>query len=162
MGISPLTLLYLNLYSALGGGELSLPHLARLPDRKIKPLFLFARPGSFSRRLDAMGIETMVLGYAPTVLSRLFLPSLFLKNLRAGFALARLIRGRQIDLVHCTDLFSLLLLLPAFLKTRIPIVYNVIMFYNRPQGLLFRWLASGMVRCIVAPSRAIMADLVTR
>ena len=154
--------LYLNLYSDLGGGEFSLLHLARLLDRKIKPLFLFARPGSFSRRLDAMGVETMVLGYEPAMVSRLLLPTLLFRNLRAGFALARLIRVRQIDLVHCTDLFSLLLLLPAFLKTRIPIVYNVIMFYNRPQSRLFRLLSAIMIKRIVAPSQAIRNDLINR
>ena len=157
-----MNLLYLNLYSDLGGGELSLLHLAQLLDRKIKPLFLFARPGSFSRRLDAMGAETLMVDYAPAMVSRLWLPSLFFKNLRAGFALSRLIRERRIDVVHCTDLFSLLLLLPAFFSTRIPIVYNVIMFYNRPQSLLFRWLSSMMVKRIVAPSHAIRNDLVER
>ena len=104
----------------------------------------------------------MMLGYAPAMVSRLFLPWLFFKNLRASFALAPLIRDRRIDLVHCTDIFSLLLLLPAFFTTRIPIVYNVIMFYNRPQSLLFRWLASRMVKRIVAPSQAIRNDLVER
>lgn len=146
----------------MGGGEFSLFHLARLLDPKIKPLFLFARPGSFSRRLESMGIETMMLAYAPVVLSRFFLPLVFLKNFRAAFSLARLIRERRIDLVHCTDLFSLLLLLPAFLQTRIPIVYNVIMFYNEPQRRLFRILAPKMTRRVVAPSRAVRDDLVHR
>lgn len=109
-----------------------------------------------------MGAETLMVDYAPAMVSRLWLPSLFFKNLRAGFALSRLIRERRIDVVHCTDLFSLLLLLPAFFRTRIPIVYNVIMFYNRPQSLLFRWLSSMMVKRIVATSHAIRNDLVER
>lgn len=157
-----MNILYLNLYSDIGGGELSLLHLARFLNSKIKPLFLFARPGSFSRRLEAMGAETLMVDYAPAMVSRLWLPPLFFKNLRAGFALSRLIRERRIDVVHCTDLFSLLLLLPAFLSTRIPIVYNVIMFYNGPQSLLFRWLSSMMVKRIVTPSHAIRNDLVER
>lgn len=154
--------LYLNLYSDPGGGEFSLLHLVRHLDPKVKPLFVFSRPGTFSRQLDGMGVETGVAGYEPVMLSRFFVPSIFLKNIRAGFALVRLIRERRIDLAHCTDLFSLLLLLPAFLATRIPIVYNVIMFYNRPQRLLFRWLSSMMVKRIVVPSQAIRNDLVER
>lgn len=153
--------LFVNLYAEMGGGEYAVYNLAKLLDpERFEPIFLFNKSGPFVDKIEALGVKTVLIPYEGVMLQRLLHPRIFWSNFKASLTLRQYIKAHSIQIIHCTDVFSLLLLLPAFLLHRIQIVYNVIMYYNAVQCAAFNVLGLLMVRCIVAPSQAVKNFLV--
>ncbi len=149
------------MYAGLGGGEVALLHLARRLDRtRFDPIFVFPLPGPFPEQLKQSGIHVEFLPFKPTMLSRLLHPFLFVWNFSCARRLKALAREWKVDLVHCSDLFTLLLALPTTLSLRTPIVYNAIIFYNKSQRLLLRTLVRRWIKHVIVPSELMLKHIV--
>lgn len=153
-------LLILNLYTEMGGGEYALYNTLRHVDRdQYVPVMVFPRNGTFSRKTEAIGIETVILPYPVVMLKRLVIPSVMLRTANASKRIHHLMREKQIDAVQCSDILSLLLLAFPVMVSRVPVVYCVIFFYEWIRMLLFNLLALMLVDSIVTNSPAVADDL---
>lgn len=153
-------ILYLALYAEMGGGEYSVFNLLKSLDRRrFSPVVVMNQEGEFQKKLESIGVEVILVQFETVMLRRLINPWVMWKNLKGALAIKGVIVTRPIELVHCSDLLSLFLLLPAYFRTRIPIVYNVIMFYTIGQKMLLALLARLMSVRLVANSAAVKNSL---
>ncbi len=149
------------MYTGLGGGEIALLHLGRRLDRtRFQPIFLFPSFGPFPERVKQSGIQVEFLPFKPTMLAGLLNPFILFPNLACAIRLKSFARASNIDLIHCSDLFTLLLALPTAISRRIPIVYNAIIFYNKCQRLLLQTLTRRWVRHVIVPSEVMLKHVV--
>src|SRR5688572_1986289 len=108
------TVLYLSLYTTIGGAERALLELlGTLDTRRFRPLVVVPGGGALVRALEARGIEVHVEPFSPAPLHGLLRPRVASALLRAAWRLRRLARERGVRLFHCGDLLGALLLLPA-------------------------------------------------
>jgi glycosyltransferase involved in cell wall biosynthesis len=155
-----ITVLYFNLFTWLGGGEYSVYNLAKNLDRsKFRPILLFCKRGPFTDKADADKIETFIVPFIVTNPVGILKPGNIIKNFRTSFEIMKLLRNQQVDVVQCSDVFSLLLLLPSLIRFRLPVVYSVIVFYGTLRYWLFNLLAILFIDRIVANSEAVKNDL---
>ena len=98
------------------------------------PIFLGPGEGELPRRLRSAGIETIILPpggeiapYGGAILrarpwskARLLLP-----YMRYAFRVARILREKDIDILHCNSIRSLLTVAPAARLARIPLVWHL-------------------------------------
>jgi glycosyltransferase involved in cell wall biosynthesis len=153
-------ILILNLYTEMGGGENALYNTLRTIDRKsFNPIMVFPKNGTFTRKTERIGIETVVLPYPVVMLKRLLSPSVMLQMVSASRRIHRLVREKQVDAVQCSDVLSLLLLALPVMISRIPVVYSVIFFHEWTRMLLFNLLALMLVDIIVTNSHPVADDL---
>jgi glycosyltransferase involved in cell wall biosynthesis len=155
--------LYMNLYTEMGGGENAVYEIVKGLDRsRFRPIMVFNRRGPFVEEVEKAGIETVILPYPSVMLKKLIVPGVFRDVLRASRVLKTYVREQNIDCLHCVDVLSLILLARTILTLRIPVAYNVIFFYERTRIILFNILAIVLVKEIVANSQAIRNDLLRR
>ena len=158
-----MTLLFVNLYTEMGGGEYAIYNLVKGIDRsRFRPMMAFNRMGPFVEEVEKAGIETVILPFPSVMLKKLVVPSVFLDVLRASKVLKQYVRDQSIDCLHCVDVLSLVLFARTILSLRIPVTYNVIFFYEWTRIVLFNILAIVLVKKIVANSQAIKNDLLQR
>lgn len=158
-----ITILFLNLFTWLGGGEYSVYYLVKNIDRSAyRPILLFNKNGPFREKAQAIGAETAIIPYDIVEPKKLLRPRSVLRNIRASFAIKRLIRSEGVDLIQCSDVFALVLLLPALISFRIPVVYSVIVFYGRLRCWFLNLVAILFIRHIVTNSSAVKADLLNK
>jgi glycosyltransferase involved in cell wall biosynthesis len=147
----------------MGGGEYAIYNLVKGLDRsRFRPLMAFNRRGPFVEMVEQAGIETVILSYPTVMLKRLIVPGVFMEVLRASKLLKNYVREQGIDCLHCVDVLSLILFGRAILRRRIPVVYNVIFFYEWTRIILFNILAVVLVKRVVTNSHAIRNDLLKR
>jgi glycosyltransferase involved in cell wall biosynthesis len=148
------------MYSTAGGGEISLCYLLKGLDRKrFTPLVVVNGYGPLVDRLEKLGIRVLYVPFRKTHIVRLIIPWTFGQNLRASLMLRQIIEREKVNLVHCADLFALVLLLPSLLCHRVRVVYQAIIFYHRVQRFALRLFATKMVKRIVANSFAVRESL---
>lgn len=158
-----LTILFVNLYTEMGGGEYAIYNLVKGIDRShFRPIMAFNKRGPFVEKVEAAGVETVILPYPSVMLQKLIVPSVFRDVLRASKILKQYVREQKIDCLHCVDVLSLILFARAILSFRIPVVYNVIFFYEWTRIVLFNILAIVLVKRIITNSAAIKDDLLRR
>ncbi len=158
-----LTILYVNLYVGMGGGEYSLLHLLKNLDReKFCLIMMFNKRGPFVDKVERLGVETVFFPYEVVILRRLLNPRVFWRNVKASFQIKSFLKSYNVDIIQCSDVLSLLLLLPSLLRLKIPVIYNVIMFYDRARSWLFNPLALFFVKQIVTNSKAVRNDLLKK
>ncbi|HEV8537302.1 MAG TPA: glycosyltransferase family 4 protein [Bacteroidota bacterium] len=156
-------ILFISLYTEMGGGEYVLFYLMRYLDRnRFQPVLMCDKRGPLTERSETTGVEIAIVPFEVVILKHLIKPAAFLKNVRASLAIKRVIRERNIDIIQCTDVLSLLLLLPSKIGDRIPIVYGVTFFHEWSRSVLFNFLAVLMVNRITTISRAHQNDLVKK
>jgi len=156
-------ILYVNLFTWLGGGEYSVYNLVKHTDpSRFHPILMFNKGGPFVEKVKSSGIETVVIPYVVVKPKKLLLPTVVWRNLRASLQIKRFIRQRHIDVIQCSDVFSLILLLPTLLSRRIPVIYSVIIFYSFVRCMVFNLLALIFVRNIVTNSLSIKEHLLKR
>jgi glycosyltransferase involved in cell wall biosynthesis len=159
----PLTILYVNLYTEMGGGEYALYNLVKGLDRsRFRPIMAFNRRGPFVDIVEAAGVETVILPYPSVMLKKLIMPGVFRDVLRASKVLKEYVRNNNIDCLHCVDVLSLIVFARTIFSLRIPVVYNVIFFYEWTRIILFNILAVVLVKKIITNSQAIKSDLLRR
>ncbi len=152
--------LLISLYTQFGGGEYGLYYLLKHIDRrKFEPILVVKERGPLVEKAESFGIECIVVPFAVVMLQQLIRPGIFGKNLKASFALRRIIISKKIQIVHCQDVLSLLLLLPASLTCRIKIIYNVIFFHESLRVFLLDLLSLFRVRCIAVLSESIRSSI---
>ncbi len=160
---APAKILFINLYTEMGGGEYAMYHLLKGMDRsRFKPVMMFNQRGPFVEKVESIGVQTVIIPFRTVMLKRLIRPKEFASAMRTSFELCGYIQQEKFDLVHCTDVLSLVFLWRAMISKRIPVVYNVIFFYEWTRVLLFNLLALLFVKRIVTNSFAIRKDLISR
>lgn len=163
MPTKKITVLYFNLFTWLGGGEYSVYYLANNLNRsRFEPIMLFNKKGVFVDKAKANGIETFIIPFVVSNPTALLKPGNIIKNIRASFKIMKLLRNRQIDVIQCSDVFSLLLLLPSLIRLRLPVVYSVIVFYSTFRYWFFNLLALLFVDRVIANSEAVKNDLLNK
>jgi len=155
-----ITVLFFNLFTWLGGGEYSAYNLVKhLNHSRFHPVMMFCKQGPFVQKVEACGIEAVILPYEIVEKKRLIMPGSIWRNITASLAIKRWVHVQGVDVVQCSDVFALLLLLPSLVLTRIPVVYSVIVFYGRWRSWFFNFLALLFVDRIVVNSQAVKDDL---
>ena len=146
--------LYLNLYSEMGGAENALLHLlAELDPGRFRPLVVLASAGPLVTRLHEAGVESLVIPFSARSLWHLAAPWVLLRHARAALQLRRLVLERGARLLHVSDLLGLLLAVPA-VREGARLVYQVNYLGAAPRRLLWRMVASRYVARILAFSEA--------
>ncbi len=149
-------ILFINLYVEMGGGEYSILNLFKGLDRnKFYPVMLFNKRGPFTEKVESMGIETVVIPFQSVDLKRLFSPKIFFRNIKASIQIYKYIRSNHIDIVQCSDVLALLMIIPAKILLRIPIIYSIIFYYEWIRLMLFNLIAVFFVRKIITNSKAV-------
>ncbi len=157
------TILFFNLFTWLGGGEYSVYYLVKnIPRPAYRPIMLFNQNGPFPEKARAIGVETAIIPFHIVEPIKLLNPGSVLRNLRASLAVSRLIRNERVDIIQCSDVFTLVLLLPALLRFRIPVIYSVIVFYGWLRSWFLNLFAFLFIRHIVANSGAVKEDLLKK
>lgn len=157
------TILYFNLFTWLGGGEYSVLHLVNnLNHSRFHPILLFNKDGAFVEKVRATGVETVIIPFVVTRPLSLLKPQNIIKNWKSSIQIMRLIRNRQIEIIHCSDVYALLLLFPSFLRYRLRVIFNLIIFYGAMRYRFFNLLAIIFVDRIVATSNIIKNDLLKK
>ncbi|HEY6192859.1 MAG TPA: glycosyltransferase family 4 protein [Bacteroidota bacterium] len=157
------TILFINLYSAMGGGEYALYNLLKHLDRsRFRPVMMFNERGEFARRVESLGIETVVLPYQVMMLRELVHPARFAQMLKSSRQIANYLKQDPAELIHCSDVLSLMFIAIPVIRFRISVVYSVIFFYEWTRILLFNFLAIILVDKIIANSSAVRKRLQAR
>jgi glycosyltransferase involved in cell wall biosynthesis len=157
---TPKKIAVISIYTSMGGGEYGLLHLMQNLDRsKFQPVLIVNEDGPLVERAKSIGIEVLYLEFCTVMLKHLIRPKIFWQNLKASFQLRKILRQNRIDIIHCSDVLSLLLLMPSLLTRRIPVLYNVIFFYESARAVLFNLLVPFGVRKIICLSRMVLDDL---
>lgn len=155
--------LYVSLYTEMGGGEFGLYYLIRCLDRtRFHPILMVNGRGPLTEKVQDLGAEIVVMPFPVVMLQQLVSPAILWRTWKASLAIRRYISERQIDLIQCSDVLALWLLMPAILTLRIPIVYSVIFFYELTRAIVFNLLALVGVRYIVCLSRMLHDDTARR
>ncbi len=162
-----ITLLFINLYVEMGGGEYSIYNLLKAIDRtRFRPIMMFNKRGPFVDKVKALGVEVVFIPNEVVILKKLLDPRVFWRNLKVSFQIKSFLKSCAakggIDIIQCSDVLSLLLLFPSLLRFHIPVVYSVIMFYDRARSWLFNLLALFFVKQIVTNSKAVRDDLLKK
>lgn len=149
----PRTILFINLYSEMGGGEHALYNLVKRLDRtQFRPLMMFNERGTFAAKVESLGIETVVLPYRAVMLRELVRPGRLFQMLKSSGQITRYLKQDRAEAIHCSDVLSLLLIAYPVVRFRIPVVYSVIFFYEWMRVLLFNLLAILLVDKIITNS----------
>ena len=166
-GIAPpvrkTNIVFVSLYSEMGGGEYATYNLLKNLDRdRFHPIVLFGGRGTFVDKVQSLGIETLIVPFQPVMLKELVNPMVLRTVLKKSGEISRSLGGRDIDIVHCSDVFSLFLVLKSVLRSRMHVVFNIIFFYEWPRLILFNILAIFFVNEIVTNSHAVARDVVRK
>src|SRR5262249_49879591 len=78
---------------------------------------------------------------------------------RASRSISRYLRGQAIHIIHCSDVYALILIAAPVVRLRIPVVYNMIFFYEWTRMVALNLLAAFTVSSIVTNSLAVERDL---
>lgn len=144
----------------MGGGEISLYYLLKWLDRRrFTPLVVVNESGPLVQLLEKLGIRVLYVPFHRTVIPRLLLPWMFWRNFRASLLLRQIVKQNNVEIIHCTDLFTLILLTPFLCRHRVPVVYHAIIFYHWSQRLLLKLFATTLIRRAVANSHAVKQSL---
>ncbi len=152
--------LFISLYTEIGGGEIGLFHLLENLDKsRFQHIVMFNKRGPLVEKLTKIGIQTAIVPFVVAMLQQCIIPRIFWSNFKASWEIKSYIKKQQIEIVQCSDVLSLLLLFPAMLFDRIPVVFNVIFFYERLRAFVLNLLSMFGVKYIVALSSMVMTDL---
>src|SRR5260221_1680637 len=102
-------ILFISLYTEMGGGEYGLFYLLKHLDRsRYHPILMCAAQGPLMARVEALGIQTVIIPFHVVILRHLVRPAVFLGNLRVSFEIKEDVRQQDFDIIQCSDVLSLL------------------------------------------------------
>ncbi len=158
-----ITIAYINLYTEMGGGEYAIYNLVKgLDKNRFRPIVIFNKEGQFPKMVRELGVEVAIVDYPTVMLQDMIVPRV-LASVRSGSkALGRFLEESRVQIVHTVDVLALIMIAPAVKKLRIPVLYNVIFFYELTRVVLFNLLALPLVRKIITNSKAIRDNLLAR
>lgn len=155
-----MTVLYLNLATWLGGGEHGIVNILKQGDRsRCNPVMLFGARGPFVDAVEGLGVRTLFVPFEFAERKKLLRPRAVVHNFRASLEIMRIARREEVDVVQCSDVLALLFLLPAVVRLRVPVVFNLILFFSGVRLVLFNILALMMVKKIVVLSEGVRRDV---
>lgn len=158
-----ITILYFQLFTWLGGGEYSVYNLVKNIDAsRFRAITMFNKKGPFVDKVEEIGVETVMVPFDIVERKKLLSPSSIRRNVKASFEIKRYIRTQNIDVIQCSDVFSLLLLLPTLLLWRRPVIYSIIVFYSTLRCWFFNLFAICFIDQIVTNSKAVKEDLLRK
>lgn len=158
-----INVLFINLYTEMGGGEVALyNYLQHLDRANVVPIMLFNGPGTFVEKVKSLGIETVIVPYPNVMLKKLINPVILWNIIRSSIRISRLIKQKNIDIVHCSDVLSLFFITGAILCSRVRVVYSVIFYYEWIRMILFNILSILFVKKIIVNSSAIKNDILRK
>src|SRR5262249_9015542 len=121
--------------ASMSGGEIALLHLLQALDRsRYVPLVVLGEEGPLVERLNALGMETLVLPLDKRVAqtkkdsltsSALLRFGALWRSMGYSLRLARLMRTRKVDLVHTNSLKADILGGIAARLARVPVIWHV-------------------------------------
>ncbi|MDI6765230.1 MAG: glycosyltransferase family 4 protein [Bacteroidota bacterium] len=153
-------IMFISLYSEIGGGEIGLFHLLKNIDKSLfQPIVMFNKHGPLVEKLEKIGIQTTIVPFVVAMLQQCIIPRIFWSNFKASWEIKSYIKKQRIEIVQCSDVLSLLLLFPSMLLNRTPIVFSVIFFYEKLRAFLLTLLSMFSVKYIVTLSSMVMNDL---
>ena len=79
--------------------------------------------------------------------------------MKASGRINEFLKQHPVDLIHCSDVLALLLIAFPAMRARIPVLYNVIFYYEWPRRIVFNILALFLVKKIATNSRAVSEDV---
>jgi glycosyltransferase involved in cell wall biosynthesis len=138
--------------------------ISKLDARRFYPIFLGPAEGELPRRLRAATIETLILppdgkiaSYGGAILraspwnnARLLIP-----YMKYALRVARIFRDKNIQIVHCNSIRSLLMVAPAARMLRIPMIWHLRL--NLELGLWNR-VGRRLANRIIVVSDSLMRD----
>jgi glycosyltransferase involved in cell wall biosynthesis len=158
-----ITIAFINLYTEMGGGEYAIYNLVRGLDKaRFRPIVVFNKEGQFPNLVRELGVEVAILDYPTVMLQDIVRPAVFAAVRRGAKAIARFIEEQGVRIVHTVDVLGLLLLRSAVRRRPVPVLYNVIFFYEFARIVAFNVLGFALVNRIVTNSKAIRVDLLSR
>ena len=147
------TILFINLYTEMGGGEIAIYNLLKRLDRtRFRPVMMFNHHGTFAKKVESLGVSTIVLPYQVVMLRDLVYPGRFYQMLKSSRKITRYLKKNRAEVIHCSDVLSLMLIAYPVVRLRIPVVFSVIFFYEWMRILLFNVLAVLLVDKIITNS----------
>ncbi len=153
-------ILFINLYSDMGGGEHALYNLLKRLDRKrFHAIMMFNEHGVFAEQVKSLGIETVVIPYQVVMLRELAYPTRFYRMVKSSRLITDYLKNNRVEIIHCSDVLSLILIAYPVVRYRPRVIYNVIFFYEWIRILLFNLLAIMLVDRIVANSSVVAENL---
>jgi len=155
--------LFMNLYTEMGGGEYAVYYLVKELDKsRFHPIMLFNKRGAFVEKVESLGVETSIVPFPAVMLKKLIAPNVLWKTMKASRELRRFLQENEVDLIHCSDVLTLLLIALPAARCRIPVVYSVIFFYEPARMILLNVLGLFAVKRIIANSTVVKEDLLRR
>jgi glycosyltransferase involved in cell wall biosynthesis len=159
----PRTILLMNLYAEMGGGEYALSHVLKGLDKlAYVPIMMFNKRGSFVEKVESLGVRTVILPYPTIMLRELVNPVKLWETIQGSRRIYSFLRENRIDIIQCGDVLSLLFIAWPVIRLRIPVMYTVIFYYEWTRLLLLNVLAVLLVKMIITNSLAVRDDLLRR
>jgi glycosyltransferase involved in cell wall biosynthesis len=154
------TIAFISLYTEMGGAEYSLYFLLKNLDQdKYRPILIVNSDGPLVEKIKSLGIEVFEIPFKVVMLRQILGSGIFFHNFRASKALKKLFREQNVDIIQCSDVLSLWLLLPAlFVRTK-PVVYSVTFFHEKLRAWLLNLIALPFVSKLVFNSKSVRDDL---
>lgn len=158
-----ITILFINLYTEMGGGEYVIYYLLKELNRsRFEPVMMFNQRGTFVDKVEALGIRTVIIPFRVVMLKDLIHPSIVSDTMGTSREISKFLRENPADIIHCSDVLSLVFIAIPVLRFRIPVLYSVLFFYEWTRLIAFNVLALLTVRTIVTNSLGVKKDLVRR
>lgn len=154
------TVLFVSLYSEMGGGEVAVYNHLKVIDRaRFRPVVMFNASGAFAEKVRSLGVETVIVPFDTVMLSSLISPVRLARLAAASRRVGAYLNENRPDVIACSDVLALLLIGVSVLRLRIPVIYHVIFFYEFVRLLVFNLLAVLLVERIVTNSRTVRSEL---
>jgi glycosyltransferase involved in cell wall biosynthesis len=115
--------------------------------------------GPLVQKVKSLGIEVYAIPFTVVMLRQILNPRVFSNNLRASRSLTKLLHEQHVDIIQCSDVLALWLLLPALLVRAKPVVYSVTFFHERLRAWMLNLIALPFVSKLVFNSKSVRDDL---
>src|ERR1043165_657897 len=154
-----LNVLFISLYTQMGGGEFSILHQMKNLDRVLfNPILIAPAEGALTQKLEELGIRVKIVPFPVVPLRDLIRPRIAKSFVQSAFALRRALIEMNVDLIQCSDVLALLLLVPFLVTKPVPVVFSIIFFYERLRAWILNMLAPLFVPAIVVDSKMVRDD----
>ncbi len=147
----------------MGGGEHALYYMLKELNRsKFHPVMVFNQRGAFVDKIQSLEVETIFLPYRNVMLRSLIRPIVLWQTLNASISMYRFLKQKNVDVIQCSDVLSLMLIAFSVIRLRVPVLYSVIFFYEWSRMIAFNLLAVALASKIITNSSAVEQDMKRR
>lgn len=156
-------ILFINLYVEIGGGEAGLLNITKEIDREsFEPVLLINKYGPLYDAAIKEGIKVVIIPFGVMEIRKLLNPINLCKILRDSIKIYGFVKKENIDLIHCSDLLSVINLLFVKLFLRTPVIYHIIFFHEKIRLKALNILGKFIINRFVACSNAVKTDFLKK